>query len=219
MTDQTEIDQLRREMRGLKLYALAATVVMVGAGVAAFSQQAEPAVFDRLTAQRIDIVEPDGTLRAVLTSDAATPGPIIDGREGTRNMPVSGLILFDHEGDEIGGYASGRNAQGDIMVHTMDFGQSEALASFRRIDAEGRGSVGIFLNDQPPADMLSREATQIDWGRIKLQTPERNAEILMTDTQQRPRIRLVVDAEDNARIEVLDAQGGVVFRAPDTGGG
>lgn len=216
MGQTNELDRLRRDVRVLKIALIGLVATGIGVGAMAFARIEQNGTIDRITAQRIDIVEPDGTRRLVLTSDAHTPGPIIDGREGTRNFPFSGLMLYDHEGDEIGGYGSGRNAQGEIMVQTMDFGQSEALASFRRLDAAGRGSVGIFLNDQPPLDMASREAVQLDWSRIKLQTPDRNAEILMSDTQRRPRIRLVVDAQDNARIEILDTTGAVVSRLPET---
>lgn len=215
----TELASLRTEVRRFKAVSITLAALLV-AGLAAErvldrKLLDEVRTFDRIVAERLDIVEPDGTRRLVLTSAAATPGPIIDGREGKRNFPFSGLMLYDGEGDEIGGYGSGSSPSGDLIVHTMGYGQSEALASFRKIGADGAASAGIFLSDQPPLSMPSREATRIDWSRIKIQNPDKATEIVLSDTRHRPRIRLRVDARDQARIEVLDPDGAVVFSAPE----
>lgn len=222
MSALEDLNRLRQDVRRLRALVIGAfcccAVALFLTGYVLVTHPPDTqanADFDRITARRIDIVEPDGVRRLVLTSAAATPGPIIDGREGVRNFPFSGLMLYDREGDEIGGYGSGSGPSGDLMIHTMDFGQSEALASFRRLNPSGSGSAGIFLSDQPPLSMPSREATQIDWTRIRIHNPDKAAEILLNDSQHRPRIRLMVDAEDRARIEVLDPEGRPVFSVPD----
>ena len=53
--------------------------------------------------------------------------------------------------------------------------------------------------------------------RIAIQNQNEDAQILLADTQGRDRIRLMVDRKGEARIEVLDAQGKVTFRAPEGG--
>ena len=57
---------------------------------------------DRITARRIDIAGDDGVIRMTLAAD--TPPPIIDGIQYQRAFGVSGLILYDIDGNERGGF-------------------------------------------------------------------------------------------------------------------
>ena len=51
--------------------------------------------------------------------------------------------------------------------------------------------------------------------RIAIQNDRNDAEILLADASGKDRIRLRVDRAGDARIEVLDAEGRVVFSAPE----
>ncbi len=51
--------------------------------------------------------------------------------------------------------------------------------------------------------------------RIAIQNDCNDAEILLADASGKDRIRLRVDRAGDARIEVLDAEGRVVFSAPE----
>src|SRR5947207_14667072 len=57
---------------------------------------------ERLIVRRLDIVDDEGVIRASLA--APTPAPIVDGIQYKRAFPVSGLVLFDKNGSERGGY-------------------------------------------------------------------------------------------------------------------
>ncbi len=100
-------------------------------------------------------------------------------------------------------------------MYSLDWadGRGEALASFRRIASDGTPSNGIFIFDYPPAG--ETPADGVDRRRIKLQNMNRDAAILIADTQGRDRIALRVDADGEARIEVRDAEGKVTFSAPE----
>jgi hypothetical protein len=58
------------------------------------------------------------------------------------------------------------------------------------------------------------EASKQSQARIVIQNESNNAEILLADRQGRNRIVLRVGQDDQARLEILDAAGKVVFQAP-----
>src|SRR3954469_5470717 len=103
---------VRRQLRILRIYAVVNSVVLAVLATAAF-RQPSPQKFDQLTAQRIDIVDADGTLRMVISNkDRMHPG-VIDGKTIDRPRPVAGMLFFNDEGDEVGGLTyTGRESNG-----------------------------------------------------------------------------------------------------------
>src|SRR5947199_2760718 len=69
-----------------------------------------------LTVQRINVVEPDGTLRLVISNHARLPGIITRGKEQKFDRPQAGMIFYNDEGSENGGLIFGgrRDAKGEI---------------------------------------------------------------------------------------------------------
>jgi hypothetical protein len=224
MDEMDRIVVLSRDVRRLKIMLM--TVVIVGAAgaLAATTAPSRDAQFGTITAERINIVEPDGLFRAVLTNGARTPGPMKEARagakEGERNFPFAGLMIYDHRGQEQGGYGTGyAPTQGSLGVSTLDWpggadgGFGEAIATFRRVDANGIASSGIQFADRPPVGSDPRDG--VDRRRIKLQNVNRDAEVLLADAQGKDRIKLRVDANGEASIEIVDEAGRTVFRAPE----
>lgn len=221
MTPFETVEDLRHELRRMKIAlalvaGTAATALLVGA-----ASPLRDARFGTLTAERINIVEPDGLYRAVLTNAARTPGPMKEARdgakEGKRNFPFAGLIIFDAKGEEQGGYGTGSApGQGSLALRTLDWddGRGEAVATFRRIAPDGTGTAGTYFSEYPPEGASPVDGK--DRRRIKLQVPGRNAEVLLADRDGRDRIVLRVDEGGEAVIEIRDAQGRVTFRAPET---
>lgn len=58
---------------------------------------------------RINVVEPDGTIRLILTNTASSPGIYIKNKEypHPRGRKGAGLLFFDEEGTEDGGLSYG----------------------------------------------------------------------------------------------------------------
>jgi hypothetical protein len=74
--------------------------------------------FDELKAHRIDIVEPDGTLRMVISDHDRLPGVIVKGKESPpSDRPQAGMLFYNNEGSENGGLIFGghRNGKGEIL--------------------------------------------------------------------------------------------------------
>ena len=96
--------ETRRELRLLKGYALITTALLGTLSIAAFRQAAKKTRFAEIDVERINVVEPDGKLRLVISNRARSIGPIYKGKPfgypgGTR----PGLIFFNDEGTENGG--------------------------------------------------------------------------------------------------------------------
>ncbi|WP_305824277.1 hypothetical protein [Massilia brevitalea] len=80
--------------------ALAAIVTLTGAKL-----PGQHASFDEITVGRINIVEPDGTKRIILSNKAQFPGDFLQGKEGARpdRRDVAGMLFINEEGTENGG--------------------------------------------------------------------------------------------------------------------
>jgi len=72
--------------------------------------------FEQITVQRINIVEPDGTLRMVISNHAELPGIVVHGKEQAFARPQAGMLFYNDEGSENGGLIFGghQNAKGEV---------------------------------------------------------------------------------------------------------
>src|SRR5437667_5527281 len=79
------------------------TLLLGALSIAAF-RQANRARFTELDVERINIVEPDGKLRLVISNRPRSIGPIYKGQPfGYPGGGRPGLIFFNDEGTENGG--------------------------------------------------------------------------------------------------------------------
>ena len=115
--------------RFLVLYASVLTILLA---VLIFSGAApsKSAHFDEITVQRINVVEPDGTLRMVISDHAKLPGIMVRGKEQAFDRPQAGMLFYNEEGSENGGLIFGgrRNSKGEVV-------DSGGSLSFDKYDA------------------------------------------------------------------------------------
>src|SRR5256886_5475028 len=73
--------------------------------------------FDEISVRRIRVVEPDGTLRMVISNHNALPRDSRGNREGRNQRPGAGLIFYNDEGTENGGLIFGgrRDVDGKVV--------------------------------------------------------------------------------------------------------
>ena len=115
-------------LRFLKAYAFVSTSVVVVLAIVAFREM-QHAHFKEIDVQRINIVEPAGTLRMTISNHARMPDPVIGGksyplRSGTGGAGA-GLIFFNDEGNENGGltYTGRKTATGHSAGAGLSFDQ------------------------------------------------------------------------------------------------
>lgn len=210
------IHRLQREMRALRLYAAALTLAFVAVLLTAF--KAPDAHFQRLSVERLDIVDADGTPRVVLANQQRFPPPMLNGETFKRAVTPAGLVFYDRKGNEVGGLALTDVEAGKISALAFDNPNMDAIGLMTRIGADGEPiSSGLQINQAVPSHVKVLDAARQATRRIAIQNEHNDAEILLADASGKDRIRLRVDRAGDARIEVLDADGRVVFSAPEAG--
>jgi hypothetical protein len=131
--------------------ALAAIVTLTGA-----KSPIRHESFDEITVGRINIVEPDGTKRIIISNKAQFPGDFMQGKEGVRpdRRSFAGMLFINEEGTENGGLIQkgGIDATGKIssgLSLTFDrFRQDQALQLLNN-DSAMHQQTGISINDVP----------------------------------------------------------------------
>ena len=121
---------------GLLTVAFAAVVVF---GIVALRNR----TFGTITARRINIVEPDGTVRLTISNRADFPGAWNRGKEYPRpdRREAAGMLFMSDEGTEQGGFiwGAGQLPDGSIQNHVhLSFDQYEENQVFA-IDAGQEG--------------------------------------------------------------------------------
>jgi hypothetical protein len=163
---------------------------------------------ERLTVRRLDIVDANGTIRMTLGSP--TPSAIIDGIQYKRVFPVSGLVIYDKDGSERGGFAIADIA-GSAVVVAQDHANNDAIGW--RISPDG--SVSFEINERAPIThspaLGGHIAPAAGATRIRMAVASDGSPSLsLADKQDHPRVRLTVTKDGFGAIEFLDAQGRVV---------
>lgn len=112
-----------------------------------------------LTVQRINVVEPDGTLRMVISNKATEPGLIIKSKEHPHPTRSSaGIIFYNDEGTENGGLTfegkMGKDGQGESSGH-LSFDEYEQDQAFVEEygQQEGKRYARLVFADNPHVPM------------------------------------------------------------------
>jgi hypothetical protein len=145
--------QLERDVRFLKRYAVVMTALVVVATTAAFTRSAHEK-FTEIDVQRINIVEPNGMYRMVISNRPRSIGPIYKGQPfGYPGGGRPGIIFFNDEGTENGGltFTGERGADGKYAASThMSFDQfnSDQVLNLDYRDENGARVIGFSVNDR-----------------------------------------------------------------------
>jgi len=143
------MDTRDRDIRFFKRYAFASTTIIVVMAASAFVRQPQKQKFGEIDVERINIVEPDGKLRLVISNRPRSIGPIYKGKPfayAGGNRP--GIIFFNDEGTENGGltFTGTRGADGRYRASThMSFDQfnQDQILNFDYREENGRRLTGI----------------------------------------------------------------------------
>jgi hypothetical protein len=165
------MDQIRRELRFLKLYALFTTAFLAILSLAAFQRQ-QPAKtkFTEIDVERINVVEPNGALRMVISNRPRSIGPIYKGKPfGYEGGGRPGIIFFNDEGTENGGltFTGRRDSTGKVRASSgfsFDQFNQDQILYFQYGEENGRRRTGLTIADRADVDIydmvLERESIQ-----------------------------------------------------------
>lgn len=231
--------------RFLVIYSGVLTLIFVVTVVAGFAQLPRQNKFTQIDVQRINVVEPDGTLRMVISDKASLPGIIIKGQEHPHpNRSTAGILFFNDEGTENGGLSFGgakdKGGQPTSFGH-LSFDEYEQDQVFV-IDAQQRGdkrSSALTLVDRPDYPIgelvaltdrirdLPKDQQQAEIAKFTQSHPsphqrlflgrsdDRSVALRFKDAEGHDRMVLQVAADGAASIKFLDQNGKIVSQLPE----
>lgn len=192
--------------RFLVLYASVLTILLA---VLIFSGAApsKSAHFDEITVQRINVVEPDGTLRMVISDHAKLPGIIVRGKEQAFDRPQAGMLFYNEEGSENGGLIFGgrRNSKGEVVDSggSLSFDKYDAnqIVQLAGVDDKEDRFAGLAVSDSAATGSNRRL-----WAGS---SEDGSSVVALMDAKGKKRIAMEVTADGTPRLYFLDADGKV----------
>ena len=194
--------------RFLVIYSGVLTAAFAITVLAGFSKSSI-ASFDEINVHRINVREPDGTLRMVIADSAKLPGVIVKGKEQPKiDRPQAGMIFFNDEGSENGGLIFGgkRDAHGDVV-------DSGGSLSFDRYNANQVVQLlGVDDKENSMAGMAVSDSQENGNGHRRIwvgRSADGSALLSLMDAVGNERIQMKVSSKGEAEIDFLDANGKV----------
>ena len=207
-----------------------------------FSNQ--QAHFTEISAERVNIVSPEGKNVIAISNKERVAGPVIAGKQYPVNASdgrdlMAGMVFFNQDGDEMGGllFNSFRLPNGrpvGIGHLSFDrFNDNQVLALQYNENTKGV-QTGLTFYDQPAngkfkeAFDLSEEAKtandsrlaevkaklkeisdkrELGGERIFVGSKNNESQLTLRDSKGHVRARLIIDKNDEAKLEFLDESG------------
>lgn len=224
-------DRLSREVRALKAYALVSSALLVVLTLGAFRQpqgpehQSQKARFAEIDVERINVVEPDGKLRMVISNRPRSIGPIYKGKPfGYEGGGRPGIIFFNDEGTENGGltFTGSRGPDGKYRASSgfsFDQFNQDQILYFQYADENGRRRTGFTIADRADVDIhdmvmerdsimklsagVAREEAMRKWAAPRNGVPLMAQRIYVGRDVQRNAVLSLFDPWGRARIRMM----------------
>jgi len=234
--------ELEKQVRILKIYAFAATLLCAVFLLSAFASGEKRRRFEEVDVERINVVEKDGRLKMVISNAARQHPGVVDGKTLPReDGRPAGMIFFNERGDEIGGLTfSGDAGKGQYSSLTLDkFRGDQTIALQHLENGEGVYFAGLSFNDENsttperlarldaikrlPDEAARAAALREMRGRGELlvnrlaigKGRNKSAYISLSDARGKERIQISVAADGTPRINFLDEKGKVTYSLPE----
>ncbi|HEY2972045.1 MAG TPA: hypothetical protein VGJ48_05995 [Pyrinomonadaceae bacterium] len=233
------MDNIQKRVRILEAYAVVSLLTFGVLAVSAFVQTKQK--YDEISVERLNVVEKNGQLRAVIANTDRMPDATIDGKP-FKTERVPRMIFYNGLGDECGGLIFGAVKAGDKYGayggFTFDqYRQSQAVGLIYN-DHTGSRQVGLSVWDRPETSMIElmqrREAvekmpdgaekevarkslrdSELSPTRVFVgKSKEREAKVTLYDAKGNPRINMIVDPTGLPRLDFLDQSGKVTYSLP-----
>lgn len=221
-----------KELRAWRIYGALSALALVVLAVSAFSVTRKRTTFGTITVQRINVVEPNGTLRMVISNRSRFPGVIVQGKQYPFARHTAGILFYNDEGTENGGLIFGgrKNADGtESSYGHLSFDRYEQDQAFSLDAIQNRTGTltRLAFIDRPKwpiTDLLRRPVSQ--WLHFLRTHPRSEPRLTMErardgavflavkDRQGRTRILIKVGSHGNPVIQLLGRSGNVIAQLP-----
>ena len=194
-----------------------------------------PTKIPHLIVERLDVVEPDGTLRTVIYSKARDPQIVVRGQTYPHpSRTQSGMLFYNDEGSEVGGlvFAGSSDAEGNSGSGgslTFDAYEQDQIVRVIGYRENGDGVSGIDVADRPNEPMafdrmeaFAKAETDVERMQIAEEANfsgtdraffgrawNEDSTVVLRDGEGRKRLVMRVGAAGDAEIQFLDEEGEV----------
>jgi len=176
--------------------------------------------FDQLTVHRINIVEPDGTPRLIISNKAEFPGGFYKGKEFSRpDRADAGMLFMNDEGTENGGLLFGgyRDRKGEMhsMGHlSFDAYEQDQTMVLQSDQYGSQHGTSYQINDNAGDTLLTPEVLNA-WASVHAmpEGPEKRRAIVALIAKYHiglhERAALMRDGDDSSLLRLCDPDGRV----------
>lgn len=177
---------------------------------------------DEIDVERINIVEPDGTLRLVLASKARFPGLVFSGTEYEHpNRSTGGILFFNDEGTETGGLIFGGEADSTGKVtsyghFSFDQYEQDQVITLNATESGELKKAAVSVWDRP--DWSMEELIQLVERTSDVERDSVLSEFFASRESGRPRMYLGKSQNGSVSLRLNDPEGRerlIVEVAPD----
>jgi hypothetical protein len=175
--------------------------------------------FDQITVHRINVVEPDGTPRLIISDKAEFAGEYYHGKELSRpdRQDSAGMLFLNDEGTENGGMIFGGYKSKDGTLHSSghlsfdEYEQDQALSLDANQDGQERSS-RYQINDNTTTTLLTPEVfSAYETVRAMPEGPEKQkamaAVVAKYPVKLRARASIERDPDKSAALRLRDPEG------------
>lgn len=205
------------------LTAVFAVVVLCG-----FTTNRRKASFDEIDVHRINVVEPDGTPRMILSNEESRPGSFFKGHEYPRpDRKGAGVYFYNNEGTEAGGliYGSFLDKKGRIeeanvhlsfdqynqdQIFAVDAGEerNETFSMIRMNDIEDDAPISDRLEASERIAKLATADRKAAWAKFNEMHPSMRTRVLLGRVNDKSAVLQLKDTEGRNRIVLKVAPDG-----------
>ena len=175
----------------------------------------EKEIIKELNVEKLNIVEPDGTIKMTLFNSQNIPSLIIEGEDilpgHRKNDGVSGAMFYNNEGDECGGFIYGSSIDENGVVSmgmslTFDkYKQDQVLQLLLQKEGDIE-QYGISIYDRPNSHI---KETLEAMKKLQAETNKEKQAALVKELQKDNAKRLFIgnDTDGTTKIALYDKQG------------
>lgn len=195
----------------LFIYSILATLFLIFVFLFIIRPQNSIKTFDQIQAQQIRIVEPDGTLRMIISNSKELPGVIVHGKEVEKiDRPQAGMLFYNDEASEIGGliFSGSKNTKGEVVNsgESLSFDRygGKQIVNLIGVNDKYNKFAGLNISDSRPGERKTPDRIWV--GR----NDDGSSEIALMDTTGKKRIVLKVLENGQGSLDFLDEKGNVL---------
>jgi hypothetical protein len=196
-----------------------------------------------LNVQRINVMEPSGHPRLVIANTSHSPKAIKEGKEFFDPGPRPGMIFYNDEGSENGGFVFRGQKKGDKVEHGLHlsfdrYNQDQSLA-LQHIEQDNMLITGLNIIDRPaypideymPLMLAAEQGDATATAKVKeleLKHPDihgqrrafygtlnKKAMLQLNDPQGKKRIEMAVDTDGTPQLVFYAEDGTELMRLPE----